>query len=1045
MPAAATAFAKTAKPGPQLLTALLTDLVDSTRLVSEFGDQKAFEHLQHHDRLARDLLAEHDGSEIDKSDGFLLLFQTPADAVAFALHYHAALRTLSMETGVQWRARVGIYLGELFVHENSPSDIARGAKALEVEGLAKALAARLMGLAQGGQTLLGTAAFDLAQRQGVAMEDVELAWLAHGHYRFKGSEGPLEVFEVGVVGQAPLMPPPDSDKAKRDISDDERMTLGWRPGPGNEVPHRAPWRLTRKLGAGGFGEVWLGEHPQTGGNKVFKFCHDAERLRSLKREVTVLRLLNEALGDRQDIVRIIDWQLDSAPYFIEFEYIDGGDLMAWAGAKGGLDQIAQETRLEIVAQIADALAAAHSIGVLHKDIKPGNILIREGSNGRPQALLTDFGIGLVTDRRQLLAHGITLAGLTEFLDTPGTGGSQLYMAPETLQGKAASIQADIYALGVVLYELAAGQFKPLAPGWQRDISCELLTSDIEQLVDGDPSRRPANAARVAKGLRELPRRRARLAAEREAAAEAEATRLALARAHRRRRWSLGIGAAMAVVLAIVSYSAWQTALARDEASLRRDRAERLIGFMLDDLRGRLTKVGRLDVMDSVTDAAMDYFKGIPTAQLNDTDLAGRSKVLYQIGDTRLSRGDFEGARQAMAESLNLAQALANRAPDDSQRQFDLAQSEYWVGYVDFRGGQFNQALEHFQRYLEIAQWLVAKDQTRQEWQAELGYAYINLGTVLEAKGDYSEAVANYRNQLNWLSKMLEHDPANATLQKSMATSHDKLGLVMEIMGQLSQAQQHYQQEQDILHQLLVKAPSDAVLTRQMATSQYFSARLLLQMGEAATSAEQVNFALQATESLLTRDPANTRWRRDHVVMLQLAGQIDLQIGQPASAMTRLEKARTIATPILESFADLAPTLDLLEAQIDFAQNDLMKAEAVASRAAHAFEGELPGIGADSREELHAEALLWLMLARGGKIDDDSLQAALSKLQARQSPSLRNRAMQARILLASGKINQARPIAEQLLATGYRYGPFAKECAAAGINISRSSSLANTPN
>jgi serine/threonine protein kinase/class 3 adenylate cyclase len=1021
----------------QIRVALITDLVDSTRMVAAVGDATAHAFFARHDRLARDLLARFGGLEIDKSDGFLLLFPHPAPAVEFALAYHQALRELSKDTGQQWRARVGIQLGELFLRENSSDDIAHGAKPLEVEGLAKLVAARLMALAQGGQTLLGHAAFDLAQSAGVTLPGHTLGWLAHGRYRIKGLDQPLAVFEVGALGQAPLAPPPDSEKAHRDITEDERETLGWRPGPDLDIPGRPHWRLRRKLGAGGFGEVWLAEHEDSPAQRVFKFCHDPDRLRSLKREVTVFRLLREALGDRHDIARIIDWQFDRAPFFIESEYIAGGDLLAWAAAQGGLANAPIEQRLAIATQLADALGAAHSVGVLHKDIKPGNVLIRADSGGSPRAVLTDFGIGLVTDKGQLLAHGITIAGLTEMLDAAPTAGSQLYMAPELLEGKAATIQADLYALGVMLYELAAGEFKPLAPGWQRDIDCELLAADIADLVDGDPSRRPASAARVARELRALPERRAQLAAERQAAADAAATRLALAKSQRRRRWSLGIGAVLTLLLMVVSYGTWQTALARDEANLRRDRAERLIGFMLDDLRERLTKVGRLDVMDSVTDAAMDYFKGIPTAQLNDTDLAGRSKVLYQIGDTRLSRGDFEGARQAMAESLELAQALADRAPEEPQRQFDLAQSEYWVGFVELRSARPDAALKHFQRYLDIAQWLVSEDPSRREWQAELGYAYNGLGAVLEAKGDYLAAIRNYRAQLDRLTNAGAGDVKSRDVQMDIANSNNKLGLALETIEQLAQALEHYQREQHILQELVQTTPEDATLARLLATSRYFSARLLLQVGMLDASSSSVRQAIDATEALLARDADNTRWRRDLVVMLQLAAQIDLQRGQIEEAAASLEHAWGVAAPIATTAADLPPTLDLLTAQIAFARNDRAGTASAAAKAAESFAGDLPGLNQAIRDELRAEALLWLAKAEGSQYHGDTLRLALNGLQTRPLPSLRNRATQVRLLLALDDLAGASPLAEQLFAASYRHPQFVAECAAAGVAVPRS--------
>ncbi len=201
--------------GASIKTLLLTDLVDSTRLFEQLGDRRAAELFAHHDRIARDLLVDHGGQEIDKTDGFLFLFQRPIAAARCALEYHEATRALSEEYGVQLAARAGIHLGEVVLRENEPDDIARGAKPLEVEGLAKHTVARVMSLALGGQTLMSETAFLIASRAAVGTTRLPIGtcFERHGLYQLKGVEDPIAIGEVGVEGKAPLTPPPDSEKA----------------------------------------------------------------------------------------------------------------------------------------------------------------------------------------------------------------------------------------------------------------------------------------------------------------------------------------------------------------------------------------------------------------------------------------------------------------------------------------------------------------------------------------------------------------------------------------------------------------------------------------------------------------------------------------------------------------------------------------------------------------------------------------------------------------------------------------------------------------
>jgi predicted ATPase/class 3 adenylate cyclase/Tfp pilus assembly protein PilF len=204
---------------------VFTDLVDSTAVTQRLGDAQAATMWSEHDRRTRELLARHRGREIDRSDGFFLLFEQAADAAQFAVGYHDALADLGLA------ARVGMHLGIVTLRENEPGDIGRGARPLEVDGLAKPLAARVMSLARGGQTLM--------------TEDVRTALGAeaasHGHYRLKGIAEPVELFELGG---APGLPPADADKAYRVV----RAGDVWQPV--RDIRHNLPSERDAFVGRG---------------------------------------------------------------------------------------------------------------------------------------------------------------------------------------------------------------------------------------------------------------------------------------------------------------------------------------------------------------------------------------------------------------------------------------------------------------------------------------------------------------------------------------------------------------------------------------------------------------------------------------------------------------------------------------------------------------------------------------------------------------------------------------------------------------------------
>jgi putative peptide modification system cyclase len=204
---------------PLLRAVLLADLVDSTAFIERFGDANAAAALQRLDLQIRDLLEFTGGRLIDKADGLLAIFERPIQAVDFALRYHQVLRQFSDGADGKLEARVGIHVGELMTWRNNDDAVRAGAKPLEVEGLAKPVAARLMSLALPGQILVSSMAQTLAQRAQSELGEraARVRWMVHGRYRFKGVPAPLLVHEVGEGASAPMRAPSSTQKAWREV------------------------------------------------------------------------------------------------------------------------------------------------------------------------------------------------------------------------------------------------------------------------------------------------------------------------------------------------------------------------------------------------------------------------------------------------------------------------------------------------------------------------------------------------------------------------------------------------------------------------------------------------------------------------------------------------------------------------------------------------------------------------------------------------------------------------------------------------------------
>lgn len=204
------------------------------------------------------------------------------------------------------------------------------------------------------------------------------------------------------------------------------------------VPNKMPpWELVQLVGMGGFGEVWQVQHPKLLDKYAVKFCLDENSAKSLQREVRTLFELRKILPKHPHIVELIELNLDHEPYWLAFEFVEGGTLEALMRAKS----FSWQEALAILQPLIAGMAAVHEAGIVHRDLKPANILLtRDG-----QAKITDFGIGKVlteTQPQSRLTQGTFLGA-----------GSFGYMSPEQAEGKPAHSSDDVYALAVILLQM----------------------------------------------------------------------------------------------------------------------------------------------------------------------------------------------------------------------------------------------------------------------------------------------------------------------------------------------------------------------------------------------------------------------------------------------------------------------------------------------------------------------------------------------------------------------------------------------------------------
>ena len=200
------------------------------------------------------------------------------------------------------------------------------------------------------------------------------------------------------------------------------------------------YELVERLGRGGMAEVYKAYQPGVERHVAIKVMHghlsdNPELVQRFQREARSIGQLQHA-----HIGRVIDFDVEADVSYMVMEYIQGGTLDSYLKQKKVLPV---DEAVRITLQLADALAYAHQRGMIHRDIKPGNILFSDESHSH--ALLTDFGIARLLDEQKQMTMTGALIG------TPN------YMSPEAARGEPCDARADIYSLGVVLYEMVTGR------------------------------------------------------------------------------------------------------------------------------------------------------------------------------------------------------------------------------------------------------------------------------------------------------------------------------------------------------------------------------------------------------------------------------------------------------------------------------------------------------------------------------------------------------------------------------------------------------------
>jgi eukaryotic-like serine/threonine-protein kinase len=673
------------------------------------------------------------------------------------------------------------------------------------------------------------------------------------------------------------------------------------------------YRIVGELGRGGMGTVYLGERADAQFQmrvaiKVIKRGMDTDAvLQRFRHEQQILAGLAHP-----NIARLLDGGTTSegVPYFV-MEYVDGQPIDQYCRAH----RLPIGDRLELFRQVCAAVAYAHQNLVVHRDIKPSNILV---TSERVPKLL-DFGIAKLLD-----AAGGDITVATEFGRQAMT---PQYASPEQLRGDRITTVSDVYALGVLLYELLTdahpyeltdksrdeiGQIvtaievvKPsaIAAGAGDHGTSRRLRGDLDTIVitamRKDPAERYASVALFAEDVRRhiegLP-----------VVARGDSWTYRTGRFVRRRK--LGVAAAAAIVITLIGgviATSWQARVARAEharAERRFNDVRKLANSVLFDYHDAIEALpGATPVRERLVRDGLAYLDSLAAEASGEPALqrelaAAYDRVASVLGKPYAANlGNTKGALESYQKALRIREALVSADPRDRQNRSDLAESHRQIGWQLL--DRTDIACEHFRQAIAIYAQLLIERPNDAPIRTALARAHNQLGSVLEDRGDLSGALENERRALALFEELHAASPSDVAIRRSLSITYDYIARALFLNGEFAAALENNGRALELRAALASEDPTNAMLRRMLAISYQMDGDIRDQSGDSDGAVASFRRKLAIDEELLAADPANVVAHGDVAYSVQRLADILAARGNHAEALLYYRRAADEYQPV----------------------------------------------------------------------------------------------------------------------------------------------------
>ena len=713
--------------------------------------------------------------------------------------------------------------------------------------------------------------------------------------------------------------------------------VGDKPLDGQRI---GPYQIVEEIGHGGMGVVYRAVRADDQFRKEVAIkvvrggLSDEASNQRFRAERQILANL-----DHPNIARLLDGgAVDGSPYVV-MEYVRGVPIDEYCDTH----RLSVRARLELFRSVCSAVAYAHQRLVIHRDIKPGNILVTADG----QTKLLDFGIAKILDPARDSDANPTVTMM--LLMTPE------YASPEQMRGQAITTATDVYSLGIVLYGLLTGrrpyrttgrlphemaravlEQEPERPSVSLDrsdaASSELMSmarstspeklrrrlrGDLDNIVlkaiRKEPDRRYVSVEQLSEDLR-------RHLAGLPVIAQPDTFSYRAEKFVRRHKAAvLSAGAVVLALVGGIGATLRQAAIARAERARAEQRfydVRQLANSLLFEVYDAVENLpGSTPVRKILVDRALSYLDKLAKEARNDQSLQRELASAYErVGEVQggyrsANLGDPAGFISSYKKALAIRQAVYQAEPSNVQAERELLRTRGRLSDALLAEGDLAGSLDQLRQLLPIAERLAVTNPGNLGDRRNLALAQLDYGWKSSADGSWRAGLAECRKAIGLLEEVAEADPKDKRTQRVLAVAYGRVGeLLSEYARQHADALAMDQKALAIYRSLLAEDSRNTDSQRLAGWETLRIGEEVNALGNSGEALKSYGQALEIFRGLSKADPKNAQFHFDVAAAMARSGAIEMQKHQAKDALRNFQASLTEIAP----FANAAQNSDQLE-------------------------------------------------------------------------------------------------------------------------------------